>query len=182
MSRRTTPNRVGSPNRTDTSAVGVRSPTRMYRPPSREAMQLERLEQSHQHQMTVELEAAASSAYRDEVRLARQQQLDAKRGHVAQMRESVYQRSHASRPSVASQLEATRVSDTLADDRLHAAMEAKVGRLTYLREHARATRLFAAARCELKRREAQQASLVTLQSLVPEGTSAVPLWPPKWDG
>lgn len=130
---------------------------------------MDQAEASHMAQMRREVENAARNIQVEDARCNSRQGLEARSDSALQRREPrCAEATHRTQLSRQQRLhEATLAQDELLlDERLHKAMEAKLGRLTYLREHARATRLFAAARSALARNELRHERDLTLSNLL----------------
>lgn len=144
------------------------------RPLSRQATSglhavVDRAEVLHVEQMKREVETASSQIAIEEARDHHRQQiasrsLEASNFGLEHREEAMHRQQHHRQERV--NPKTLSEDEFLLDERLHRAMEAKLGRLSYLKEHARVQRVFAAARNYMKRRDIEKQQQQTLAQLV----------------
>ncbi|CUG05947.1 Hypothetical protein, putative [Bodo saltans] len=134
-----------------------------------ERRQIALAEVSSRGQVRREVENAAARVYQQEVREQRDANLDEKRLRVQELEDAHKHDVDArNRSALAARIDrsALDVDEVLQDKRLHAAMEAKLGRLTYMREQARVQRVLGTTRALLKRKEQEKQQKETLTALL----------------
>jgi hypothetical protein len=148
------------------------SGTRQQRPSSLfadERRQIALAEMSSRGQVRREVEHAAARVYHQEVREQRDAILEQKRMRVQDLEDAHKHDVDArNRHALAARVDRSNldVDEVLQDKRLHAAMEAKLGRLTYMREQARVQRVIGTTRALLRRKEQEQHQKETLMALM----------------